>query len=132
MNRTVERVLGIIGIAMDALIAIFALVLLVIVTSSIDWIIDPISTQFEFINNFLFVFAQLLWIPIISSLVTFIFGLIAVVKVKKNAKLAGFLFIAAGVISSWFLFTIGAFQSLLYLVAGIMCFVKKTERDVQF
>ncbi|WP_188455956.1 DUF4064 domain-containing protein [Virgibacillus oceani] len=130
MNRTVERILGIIGIAMDVLIAIFALVLLIVVTSSIDWIIDPISTQFEFINNFLFIFAQLLWIPIISSLVTLTLGLIAVVKVKTNAKLAGSLFIAGAVISSWFLFTIGSFQSLLYLVSGIMCFVKKTDREV--
>jgi hypothetical protein len=79
----------------------------------------------EPLRSFLFLLLGALWIPVVSSLISFLLGLIAVIKVSSRPRLSGGLFIAAAVISSWLLFSGVLFQSLFYLAAGILCFVRK-------
>ncbi len=129
-NRTIERILGSVGIAMDFLFAILGAIIILIVNSGIGWFGNSINTvEWDFISNVLYIINNLLWLPVLSCVVSFILGLIAVIKVKQNAKLAGGLFIASAAISSWLLFTGVAFQSILYLIAGLMCFIRKNEDE---
>lgn len=129
-NRMIERILGSVGIIMDLLFAILGAILIVVVNLGIGWFGDSInSVEWGFVSNILYIVNNLFWLPVLSCVVSFILGLIAVMKVKRNAKLAGGLFIASAAISSWLLFTGVAFQSILYLIAGIMCFIRKNEDE---
>jgi Protein of unknown function (DUF4064) len=128
MNRKIEYILGIVGFSMDALVALMSGVFLLILHSGVDFLKDAIDpTEYGAFSDFFPVFINLLWIPILGCVISFILGLIAVVNIKKNPKVAGGFFIAATIISSWLFFSGFFFQSVLYLIAGIMCFVREPE-----
>ncbi|CDQ38671.1 MULTISPECIES: DUF4064 domain-containing protein [Virgibacillus] len=130
MNRTIEKILGIIGFVMDAFFAAVGVLLLIIVNTGIGWLEGSINpVEFGAFAELITIFINLLWIPIISCVISFILGLVGVLNLKRNPRVAGGFFIAATVISSWLLFTGIAFQSVLYAVAAIMCFVRKPERN---
>ncbi|GAB3794161.1 DUF4064 domain-containing protein [Virgibacillus kimchii] len=129
MKRTAELVLGIIGTAIDFIFFIGLGILLLLINIGVGWsgmerYLDDV------LSSFLLVLLGALWIPVISSFVSFVLGLIAVIKVSGSPKLSGGLFIAAAVISSWLMFSGMLFQSLFYLAAGILCFVRKDPEKV--
>jgi len=64
------------------------------------------------------------WVLVILLLISVILSIIAVVKVSKNKspKVAGVLFIVAGLLSGILLLA-----PILFYIAAIMCFVRKTR-----
>ncbi|WP_170875309.1 DUF4064 domain-containing protein [Virgibacillus pantothenticus] len=128
MDRTIEKILGIIGFIMDGALAILGIVVILILNSSVglfEGTIDP--AEFGFFDDFVSIFSVFIWIPIIGCIISFTLGLIGVLNIKRNPKTAGGFFIAAAVLSGWLLLSGILFQSLLYLAAAIMCFVRKPE-----
>ena len=124
MKRTAELVLGIIGSAIDFIFFIGLGILLVLINIGVGW--SGLEAYLDdVLSGFLLLILGVLWIPVLSSLVSFILGLIAVIKINSNPRLSGGLFIAAAVISSWLMFSGILFQSLFYLAAGILCFARK-------
>lgn len=124
MQRTVELVLGIIGTAIDFIFFIGLGILLVLINIGVG--ISGMEVYLDdFLSSFLLILLGALWIPVVSSFISFLLGLIAVIKLKNSPRLSGGLFIAAAVISSWLMFSGILFQSLFYLAAGVLCFVKK-------
>ncbi|MEF2292164.1 MULTISPECIES: DUF4064 domain-containing protein [Virgibacillus] len=132
MNRTVEKILGIVGFLMDGALAIFGIVGILLLNSGIDLLegsIDPADFgMLSDLGSFLSIF---IWIPIIGALISFTLGLIGVLQLKRNPKTAGGFFIAAAVLSGWLLLSGILFQSLLYLAAAIMCFVRKPTKTIE-
>jgi hypothetical protein len=124
MKRTAELVLGIIGTAIDFIFFIGLGILLVLINIGVGW--SGLEAYLdEVLSGFLLLILGVLWIPVLSSLVSFILGLIAVIKLNSSPRLSGGLFIAAAVISSWLMFSGILIQSLFYLTAGILCFARK-------
>ncbi|WP_164215832.1 DUF4064 domain-containing protein [Virgibacillus sp. YIM 98842] len=124
MKRTAELVLGIIGTAIDFIFFIALGLLLLLINIGVGW--SGLEAYFDdVLSSFLLILLGALWIPVISSFISFLLGLIAVIKVSSRPRLSGGLFIAAAVVSSWLMFSGVLFQSLFYLAAGILCFVRK-------
>ncbi|WP_313891907.1 DUF4064 domain-containing protein [Psychrobacillus sp.] len=76
----------------------------------------------EGVNAFTDIFIVLGWgfvVALVISLILNIIGIVAVVK-NKNPKLAGIMFIAAGLFAG-----ILSLTSILLYIAAIMCFVRK-------
>ncbi|WP_284141422.1 MULTISPECIES: DUF4064 domain-containing protein [unclassified Virgibacillus] len=129
MKRTGEMVLGVIGVGMDALFMLLGIVVLIIMNSGVGLLEQGINELgYGGFNQFLYLFINLIWIPIVSCVISFVLGIIGLLNLSKKPNVAGAFFIAATVVSSWLIFTGIAFQSLLYLIAGIMCFVRKPDR----
>ncbi|MBS4177227.1 DUF4064 domain-containing protein [Lederbergia citrea] len=133
MKRTGELALGIIGIILSGLMIFVGMLFMWISktdefkTAMMDEFANDPSIKpedFEMIFNFM---SGAGWALIIAAVLGVIFGLIGVLNIKgnKNPKLAGWLFIAGtvsvGVISVGF----GFLPALLFLIAGIMCLVRK-------
>lgn len=132
MNRTVEKILGIVGFLMDGALAIFGIVGILLLNSGIDLLegsIDP--ADFGMLSNLGSFLSIFIWIPIIGAVISFTLGLIGVLQLKRNPKTAGGFFIAAAVLSGWLLLSGVLFQSLLYLAAAIMCFVRKPTDTIE-
>ncbi|WP_075619285.1 DUF4064 domain-containing protein [Paenisporosarcina indica] len=69
------------------------------------------------------------WVLVITLLISVILSIVAVVKVSKNKspKTAGILFIVSGLLSGILLLA-----PILFYIAAIMCFVRKTPKlDVE-
>lgn len=129
MHKTVEKILAIIGIAVDLLCICLGFVVLVIAGSSMGLIESALDqVGLDFLRSVIGMFIDLLWVPIISCFISMILGIIGVLKIRTNPKLAGGFFIAAAVLSCWLLITGFSIQSVLYAVAGIMCLVINSER----
>jgi hypothetical protein len=67
------------------------------------------------------------WALAAAGVIGIIFGIIAVVKAKgnKSPKTAGWLLIIGAVLTGAISIGFGFLPALLYLIAGIMCFVRK-------
>ncbi|MFA1820367.1 DUF4064 domain-containing protein [Virgibacillus oceani] len=131
MKRTAELILGIIGTAIDFIFFVALGLLLLLINIGVGW--SGVEAYFDdVLSGFMYLLLGALWIPVISSFISFLLGLIALLKLSSRPRLSGGLFIAAAVISSWLMFSGILFQSLLYLAAGIMCFVRKeTEESIE-
>lgn len=138
ISRTGERVLGIIGIIFN----ILAIILLVVMINSLD---DFQGSQFqeemerevyndpaltpedaemtiEMLNNSVGVFGTFGWVMVVMLAVSTLLAIFAITKLKNNAnaKLAGILFIIAGLLAG-----ILSLTAILFYIAAIMCFVRK-------
>lgn len=139
MSRTGEIVLGVIS-SIFTITAIILMSLFVIggnaafqdelFTSEIQQGImsDPalvgqdVDLILENVNAFTNIFSVLGWgfvVALVISLILNIIGIVAVVK-NRNPKLAGIMFIAAGLFA-WVI----SLTSILLYIAAIMCFVRK-------
>lgn len=139
MSRAGEVAIGIIG-------TILNVIFLIIVTLSVvgastmnteeleqvveeQMMMDPTITQQDlmYMNDFMDVVVGLVgvvgWVFVGALVISVILSIIAVVKVSKNksAKTAGVLFIFAGLLSGILLLA-----PILFYIAAIMCFVRKT------
>jgi uncharacterized membrane protein len=140
LSRAGEVALGIIGTILNALLLVFV-TLAVVGASNADTaelkqfveeemiMTDPAMTPDDiamFNEAFdvgLDVFGVVGWVIVVTLLISVILSIIGVIKVSKNKspKAAGVLFIFAGLLSGILLLA-----PILFYIAAIMCFVRKT------
>ncbi|MUK89747.1 DUF4064 domain-containing protein [Ornithinibacillus sp. L9] len=70
---------------------------------------------------------------VVSSVIAIILGVVAMVLLRgnKKPKVAGIIFIATSVIFTVITFGGGIFAGILYLIAGIMCLVRKPKQLIE-
>ncbi|MCJ7839540.1 DUF4064 domain-containing protein [Lederbergia sp. NSJ-179] len=134
MKRTGEITLGIIGIVFSALTSLLGMLFLFLGSDAVKSEIandptlsnDP-AVSMEEMEGILGIFSGAGWAIIIAAIIGIILGIIAVINVKgdKNPKLGGWLNIIGAVLMG--IISLGAafLPALLFLIAGIMCFVRK-------
>lgn len=144
LNRTAEKVLSIIAVIMTAIgvivgfiaIAIFNLVKndpAAMRDIEMEMMADPAMTQAEMdaIYGAFSVMGGLIWFLLIAMIISVVLNIIGIVNIwkDKNAKLAGILFIIAGLLGG-----ILSLPSILLYVAAILCFTKKPplQDELQF
>ena len=136
VKRTVEKVLSIIS----AVLTVIGVILSFAILAFLNFIKSDPAFQDEFrteivlfnptlnptdietfftIFNFLGGFMWLIIIALIISLVLIVIGLVNIWN-NNNPKLAGILFVIAGVLGGFLNIT-----SILLYIAGILCFIKK-------
>ncbi|MET1014278.1 MAG: DUF4064 domain-containing protein [Paenisporosarcina sp.] len=139
MSRTGEVALGIIGTILNFLLLIIVAIA-VFSASAVDSaefqqmmeqeiMADPNMTQedMEYVNDMIAVVMDVMgvvgWVVVGLLLLSVVLSIIAVVQVSKNKspKTAGILFIFAGLLSGILLLA-----PILFYIAAIMCFVRKT------
>ena len=139
LNRTGEVALGIIGTILNVLlliiVSLFAFSANTLDKTEVKQIFeeeimsDPAMTTQDraYLNDIIDVGVDVMgvvgWVVVGFLLLSVIFSIIAVVKVSKNKspKTAGVLFIFAGLLSGILLLA-----PILFYIAAIMCFVRKT------
>ena len=135
MNRTAEKVLSIIAVVLTAIgtvASFFGVGILKLITSDpsfrsemeMELLSDPAynSEDVELIFSIFDLFGGIIWLIIIALLISLVLNIIGIVNIwnNKNAKLAGIMFIIAGVLGG-----VVSLASILLYVAGILCFTKK-------
>lgn len=141
MKRTAEIVLGIIGalgFAFMAAIGAFAiwmqnnrdLIEGELTTGTGDPATDFSTEEFEMAMDFLGTGG---WLLLISAIVAIVLGIVAMVLLKGNKKpvVAGIIFIATAVIVSIVTTGVGILAGLFYLIAGILCLVRKPKTTLE-
>ncbi len=87
-------------------------------------LMNPAITQeeIEIMNTFLGIFGGTMWFIIIALIIGTVLMIIGLVNIwnSKNPKLAGILFLIAGVLAGFI-----SFPSILLYIAGILCLVRK-------
>lgn len=73
------------------------------------------------------------WIVLISAIAAIVLGIVAMVLLKGNKKpvVAGIIFIATAVIISITTTGLGIIAGIFYLIAGIMCLVRKPQTTLE-
>lgn len=138
INRTAEKVLSIISAVFSVIGIIFSFVIMTFYNFlksdpviredfEAEMLADPTINPedielFYGIFNFL---GGLIWLIIISLIIGLILTIIGIVNIwkNKNPKLAGIMFIIAGLFAG-----IISLTSILLYIAGILCFTKKTPK----
>ncbi|MCG7346359.1 DUF4064 domain-containing protein [Sporosarcina sp. ACRSL] len=135
MNRTAEKVLSIIAVVLTAIGTVFGFIGLAIFNLmkndpmfkaefEAEMMADPTLTQadVEMFYTVFNVFGGFLWLIIIGMIISIVLNIVGIVNIwkNKNAKLAGIMFIIAGVLGG-----ILSLSSILLYVAAILCFTKK-------
>lgn len=71
------------------------------------------------------------WAVVIASIIGIVLGLIGVISIKgnKKPKLAGWMFIIGALLTGIISIGLGFVPALLYLIAGIMAFVRKAPPE---
>lgn len=128
MKRTAEKTLAIIGLILSilgvlmsgALVAFFY-----IVKSDPSFeLVDPSMTpeEIEVIEILTSLFGGSMWFVIIGLIIGAVLTIIGLVNIwnNKNPKLAGILFLIAGVLAGFI-----SLPSILLYIAGILCLVRK-------
>ncbi|UJL47010.1 DUF4064 domain-containing protein [Virgibacillus sp. NKC19-16] len=88
----------------------------------------------EDFNEFMEVMGSSGMVMLISSIVAIILGIIAMIFLRgnKRPKAAGIIFIATPVIGIFvFGFVFGIMSGIFYLIAGIMCLVRKPKTPIE-
>ncbi|MBF2474121.1 DUF4064 domain-containing protein [Listeria welshimeri] len=69
------------------------------------------------------------WTALSGGVITLIIGVIGIFYIinNKNSLLAGYLFLAAGIVSLLSTALIGFIPALLFVIAAILCFVRKPK-----
>lgn len=139
MKRTGEIVLGVIGIISSALMALVGMVFIYAnqsgeVKSIMEegFAEDPtLEVNPEDINLVMEGLGSFGWAVVVASIIGVILGLIAVISIKgnKKPKLAGWMFIIGAVLTGLISVGMGFVPAILYLIAGIMAFVRKAHSD---
>jgi predicted transcriptional regulator len=137
VKRTGEVVMGIIGIVLSALFSIIGIV----TNRSIDDPMvmqemekmmesDPAITAQD--TSFILGIAESMgWYLILIGVIASILGLVAVLTIVKNRKpiLSGIMFILAALVIGVGTIGFGFIPGLLFLIAGIMAFVRKPKQS---
>ncbi|MBB6448367.1 hypothetical protein HNR44_000316 [Geomicrobium halophilum] len=136
MKRTGELVLGIIGVVINSIAAIIGTFMTISLQVGFDQESDLIENELmndpniqaeeaEAVMGMMGMFAPMGWWIVAIHVIGLILGIIALVKLKNNGKAAGILFLVAG--GGMLILTLGftLIQSILFIIAGIMCLVRK-------
>lgn len=137
MKRTGEIVLTIIGACFFALLSVFGFMFLGLsgdsaFTQEMENIAaeDPAleGADMSFLTDMI---AAGGWYFIIVGILAIILGIVSLVLLKgdKHPKAAGILLIVVAVLSTLATFLISIIASILYLIAGIMCLVRKQREN---
>lgn len=138
INRTAEKVLAIIAAVFTALG--MALLLLLgfffnVASNDLEMIeqlraeiigqgtfsLEEVDMYMEFFNSF----GVFIWIGVAVTCISLVLTIIGLVKLRSQAKVAGTLFIVAGLING-----ILSLTSILLYIAGIMCITKKPPTEL--
>lgn len=137
MNRTAEKVLGIIGLVFTVLgviASIFGAVIFNMFSTNPDFrtememefYSDPAMTpaDIDMIFNIFDTLGGFLWLGVVFLVISLVFTIIGLVKIwnNKNPKLAGIMFILGGLTGG-----ILSLTSILLYIAGILCLTKKPK-----
>ncbi len=139
MKRTGEFSLGLIGTIISALMTVFGLFFMSLMkTDEVMEMVEDSITSDPLVNpdevNMLIQFMMGFgWVFIIASLLGIIFGIIGVFNIKgdKKPKLAGWMYIIGGVLIGVLTIGLGFVPAILFLIAGIMCLVRKAPIEPQ-
>ncbi len=141
MNRTAEKVLGIIGLVFTALgviASIFGAVLFNMFSSNPDFrtememefYSDPTMTpaDIDMIFNMFDAIGGFIWLGVVFLVISLVLTIIGLVNIwkNKNPKLAGIMFILGGLTGG-----ILSLTSILLYIAGILCLTKKQANVYQ-
>lgn len=140
MSRAGEVTLGVIGTILNVILLIFATLTVVgasnanpdemkqmlekeIMLSDPSMTAEDIAVFNDVVDVGLNVVGVVGWVIVVTLLISVILSILGVVKVSKNKspKAAGILFIFAGLLSGILLLA-----PILFYIAAIMCFVRKT------
>lgn len=144
MKRTVEKVLSVIAVVLTAIGTITGFLVMAVFNLlkndptfkqqiEMDLLADPTLTpaDVDMILSFLNVAGGFIWVVIILTIISIVLNIIGIVNIwkDKNAKLAGIMFIIAGLLGG-----ILSLPSILLYIAAILCFTKKQplQEDMQF
>ncbi|QHJ69868.1 DUF4064 domain-containing protein [Planococcus halotolerans] len=141
MKRTAEIVLGIIGALGYAFMAAIGgfmlwmqnnrdLIETELTTGTGDPTTDFSMEEFEAAMDMLGAGG---WIVLISAIAAIVLGIVAMVLLKGNKKpvVAGIIFIATAIIISITTTGLGVIAGIFYLIAGIMCLVRKPQTTLE-
>lgn len=73
------------------------------------------------------------WVLVASAIAAIVLGIFAMVLLKGNKKpvISGIIFIATAVIVAIITTGVGIIAGIFYLIAGIMCLVRKPQRTLE-
>ena len=145
MKRTGEKVLSIIANVLNVITIGLLILLLFGSKMFMDMTMnDPVlKSEFEsqmsssgltqaemddlvlYMDDFISIISGVGWVFVVLGVIALVLGIIGTIKVNKNAKLAGILFIISAVLSG-----IISFQGILLIIAAIMCFIRKPKTDI--
>lgn len=134
MRRIGEYVLGIIGAILSGLMSLLGIFFLFIqgneqLKGEMENVMksDPALNSGDF-SAFTNVFGAIGWALTIASILGFVLGLVAIFVLKaKKPKVAGILFIVGSLLVGLVSVGAGFLPALLYLIAGILCLVRKEK-----
>lgn len=135
LKRTAEKVLSIIAAVLTAIGVVFGFLFMALVNLmkndptfkqefERDMLADPslTSADIDAIYSIFNVMGGFIWLIIILMIISVVLTIVGIVNIwkNKNAKLAGIMFIIAGVVGGLL-----SLSSILLYIAGILCLTKK-------
>ena len=135
MKRTTEKTLGIISLVLSIIGVVISGVIAAffnLIQSDPEFqmqfeeglLSDPAITQeqIDMTNTLLSLFGGAMWFVIIGLVIGIVLTIIGLVNIwnSKNPKIAGIMFIIAGVLTGFI-----SLPSILLYIAGILCLVRK-------
>lgn len=142
MKRTGEYVLGIIGIVVYAFITLLA-AFMVWMQNNEDKVKDLMKEAAdessesvmspEEIDEMIESMGSSGWPLLIAGILTVILGIVALVFLKgnKRPKLAGIILVALAVLSLFVFGGFALFGTVPYLIAGLMCLIRKPPKPLE-
>ncbi|PID25972.1 DUF4064 domain-containing protein [Sporosarcina sp. P7] len=136
INRTAERVLGIISAVLLTLSVLGAALVAFIwnMASTDPTFMDEFrkgivsegvlnTEEVDMFMSFMGSFSTIIWVLVVVAFIGLVLNIIGLVKVwnNKNPKTAGILFIIAGLLGGFL-----SLPSILLYIAAILCFTKKS------
>ena len=139
MKRTGEVILGIIGALSFAVVAAIGggLVWLVGNDEFYDEFIAEMQAQDPELYGDLGGMTEAMssggWSMVVVSVIAIILGIVAMILLRGNKmpKVAGIIFIVVAVVGTVATVFLGFFGGLFYLIAGIMCLVRKPKPVIE-
>ncbi|WP_449537506.1 DUF4064 domain-containing protein [Ferdinandcohnia sp. Marseille-Q9671] len=135
MKRTGEFVLTIIGACLFALISLFGFMFVGLSDNNefTQEMENMVATDPELTGVDMGIITDLIstggWYFIIVGILAIILGIVSLVLLKgnKHPKAAGIILIIVAILSTLATFLISIIASILYLIAGILCLVRKQK-----
>lgn len=131
MNRTIEKILAMIA----SILNVFGIATTGIILFGIDSFFGAENVQQQFdelqentssnltladLYDISQLFGSIGWLVIVVLIISLILGTAGMIKLSSDTKLAGILFIGAGIFACLI-----SVPSILYYIAAILCFIRK-------
>ncbi|WP_163102071.1 DUF4064 domain-containing protein [Peribacillus alkalitolerans] len=140
MKRTAEKVMSIIGIVINLFMIGMAVLVNVglsdaTVRNSIEQELnnDPaMANSGVDINMVMDLLGGIGWGFVIVVLISTVLSIIALAVMKRKSKMAGILLIVSALIVGIGTVLLGWLPAILFLIAGIMCLVRKPKEEIVY